>query len=209
MRSLMTVTSALALMLGVAGFAHASDVPDGKFMIRARMINVNPSNDGGSVSLGGKAKVGDDSVPEIDATYFFTPHIAAELIAATTTHKVNTVRGSSVDLGKVRLLPPTLTAQYHFDPLCNFKPYVGAGITYAHFYDSEHAPALGSVKYDDKFGVALQAGTDYRISKHVYLNADVKKIFVKTNVSVNNGATATAKANLNPWVVGAGVGYRF
>lgn len=204
MRHIATAATALALTLGMIGAAQAED---GKLLVRARMIKVTPNNDGGSASVGGKPSVGADTVPEVDATYFFTPNVAAELIAGTTEHSVRVMnRPAGLDLGKVKLLPPTLTAQYHFTGMKCFKPYVGAGITYAHFYDAEH-PGYGSVKYDDNWGAALQAGVDYKLTDKIYLNADVKKIMVKTNVTVND--SITAKANLNPTVIGLGAGYRF
>ena len=119
---------------------------------------------------------------------------------------VLSINQTAVDLGAVRLLPPTLTAQYHFTDLGKWKPYLGAGITYAYFYDSDH-PGYGSVKYDSTFGFAMQAGVDYKLKEKWYLNADVKKILLSTDVTVND--TIKAKAQLNPWVFGFGVGYRF
>jgi outer membrane protein len=204
-------TSALALaaaiaLTGMASAAHAAE--DGSWLVRGRIINVNPTNNGGETSIGGKPKAGSDTVPEIDVTYFATQNIGFELIAATTKHDTQVARGTNVDLGSVKLLPPTLTAQYHFTQPClgKFKPYVGAGLTYAHFYDTDH-PGLRSVKYDDSVGVAVQAGVDYKLTDKVYLNADVKQIFVSTDVTVND--SITAKANLNPIVAGIGIGYRF
>jgi outer membrane protein len=200
-----TLTTALALgLLAVPAFAETVDSP---WLVRGRIINVAPSNDGGDASIGGKPHAGTDTVPEVDVTYFATPNIGFELIAATTKHNMKLdTRPSNVDLGSVKLLPPTLTAQYHFTCDKNWKPYVGAGVTYAHFYDAEH-PGFGSVKYDDTWGTALQAGVDYKLTDKVYLNADVKKIFLSTDATVNN--TITAKANLNPTIAGIGIGYRF
>ncbi|TKW60607.1 MAG: OmpW family protein [Blastochloris viridis] len=201
-------TPALALAAAVAltGIISAAQAEDGNWLVRGRIINVKPTNNGGETSIGGKPKAGSDTVPEVDVTYFATPNIGFELIAATTEHKTQVARGTNADLGTVKLLPPTLTAQYHFTNLDKFKPYVGAGLTYAHFYDADH-PGFGSVKYDDSVGVALQAGVDYKLTDKIYLNADVKQIFVGTDVTVND--TITAKANLNPIVAGIGVGYRF
>ncbi|HEX2753597.1 MAG TPA: OmpW family outer membrane protein [Alphaproteobacteria bacterium] len=54
----------------------------------------------------------------------------------------------------------------------------------------------------------MQAGLDYKLDDHWMLNVDVKKIYLNTDVSVNNGAV-TADVDLDPWVFGVGVGYRF
>jgi outer membrane protein len=92
-------------------------------------------------------------------------------------------------------------------PESRWSPYVGAGVNYTFFYDAKPGQ-FNSVKYDDGFGYAFQAGFDYAISGPWSLNLDVKKIFLDTDVSINGGATTT-KAHLDPWVFGLGVGYRF
>jgi outer membrane protein len=66
-----------------------------------------------------------------------------------------------IDLGSLDLLPPTLTAQYHFMPENTFRPYVGAGLSYV-LIPNEDPGAATAVRYDDGvIGYALQAGFDY------------------------------------------------
>lgn len=207
--------AALALGVAVAGLAAApqaqaqegfSGKSAGDIMVRARLIGVIPDEDA-TTSIGGNVGVDNDWVPEVDFTYFVTDNVALELIAATTRHDVSsTVAGS---LGKVSLLPPTLTLQYHFLPKERVSPYLGAGVNYTIFYN-EDAPggAITSIDYDDSFGWALQAGVDVALSGNWYANLDVKKIFLSTDVSINGGAV-TADVDLDPWVVGFGVGYKF
>ncbi len=46
--------------------------------------------------------------------------------------------------------------------------------------------------------------------EHWGLNVDVKKIFLRPDFNVNvGGADMTGKAKLDPWLIGAGVTYRF
>jgi len=150
-------------------------------------------------------------VPELDISYFFTENIAAELILATNSHDVS-VSGTTlgeVDLGNVSLLPPTLTLQYHFAPRASFRPYVGMGVNYTMFYDNDPGQAV-SVNYDNGFGVALQAGADIPVNDTYFFNVDVKKLFLSTDVTVDAGvATVGADVDINPWIVGVGVGRRF
>jgi outer membrane protein len=54
----------------------------------------------------------------------------------------------------------------------------------------------------------LQFGVDYMLNEHWLVNVDVKKLFLSTDVSLNGGAI-TADVDINPWIVGAGIGYRF
>ncbi|PZP53217.1 MAG: OmpW family protein, partial [Micavibrio aeruginosavorus] len=61
---------------------------------------------------------------------------------------------------------------------------------------------------DNAFGPALQAGFDYWISENWGVNLDVKKIWLNVDASLNNGAVK-ADVDLDPWLVGAGVSYRF
>ena len=57
---------------------------------------------------------------------------------------------------------------------------------------------------------AGQVGFDYMLDKHWGVNFDVKKLFLEPDWKVDfNGAPLTGKAKLNPWLVGAGVTYRF
>lgn len=203
---------ALGMLAGVAAVPEAqaqqgfSGKSAGDIMVRARAIGVIPDEDA-TTSIGGNVSVSNDWVPEIDFSYFVTDNIALELIAATTRHDVSSsVAGS---LGKVSLLPPTLTLQYHFMPKERFSPYVGAGVNYTFFYN-EDAPGGGinSIDYKNSFGWALQAGVDYAVGGNWYVNADIKKIFLSTDVSINGGAV-TADVDLDPWIVGFGVGYKF
>ncbi|PWC34012.1 OmpW family outer membrane protein [Azospirillum sp. TSO35-2] len=198
----------------------------GDILVRARGLAVLPQEKGtlNNTALGdiGSAKVGNDFIPEVDFSYFFTDNIAAELIAGTSRHKVSgnlrSALGSGIEIGKVSLLPPTLTLQYHFMPKERISPYVGAGINYTLFYREDAAnnpnPAglrITDVEYKNRFGWALQAGVDVALTGNWSLNLDVKKIFLKTDVSatVNGALPVTSKVTLDPWLVGVGVGYRF
>lgn len=210
------VAAIFGATMAAGGVAQADEVASfktkqaGDFLIRGRAIGVVPQEDTSDNTIGsGEAKVDNDYVPELDFSYFVTDNIAFELIAATTKHDVKW-QNPDVDLGSVNLLPPTLTLQYHFMPDQRFSPYVGAGINYTMFYN-EKSGAANSIKYDDGFGYAFQAGFDYAISGPWSLNFDVKKVFLDTDVTADLGGPAPAKADvdLDPWIFGVGVGYRF
>ncbi len=194
----------LAAALMVPGLAPAKDAGD--ILVRLRGLAVVPDEDGTTDALGGTVRIKDDYVPELDFSYFFTENIAAELILATTKHNVS-LRDPDVDLGSVRLLPPTLTLQWHFLPKGQISPYVGAGINYTIFYN-EKPGAVSSISYDDGFGFALQIGVDVKIDERWSVNADLKKLFLNTDVSVNGGAI-NSSVDIDPWIFGVGVGYRF
>ncbi|MCI4661122.1 MAG: outer membrane beta-barrel protein [Neomegalonema sp.] len=214
MRNKLTALLGSTVLAGLMAFTGAqaeesmyAGKSDGSFMVRARGIYVMP-DESSSLSIAGlEADASSALVPEVDFTYFFTPNIAAELIVATTPHDVKTKGAANVDLGSVWLLPPTITAQYHFTNFGAFKPYVGAGINYTIFYN-EDSGAAADIEYENGFGFALQAGIDYEIGDGIYLNADVKKLWLSTDVKVT-GPDVTGSVDLDPWIFGVGVGYRF
>ncbi len=179
-----------------------------RFMIRARAINVMP-DENSTTTIGGEVTVKNQVVPELDFSYFFTDNIAAELIAGVTPHDMgakNTALGN-LNLGDVWLLPPTLTLQYHFNPSGNIRPYTGAGIGYVHYFNVDSG-SFNSIEYKDGISYALQAGVDMAINEHWAVNADVKKLFHNTHANINHG-TATADVDLDPWIMGVGIAYRF
>ena len=213
----MKFTAKILLMAGVAGIAMASlpaqakDLGEGyfakeRFQIRLRAIGVLADGDGIVENTTLKTKADDAYTPEIDITYFFTEHVAAELIAATSKH---TVSAGGNNLGDVWALPPTLTLQYHFTPDSKFSPYIGAGINYTVFYGEDDAAGFSDFDVGNGFGLAAQAGFDYWINDNWGLNLDVKYIDLDVDASVNNGALNAYNVDINPWVVGAGVSYRF
>ena len=187
------------------------DAPVGKeagaIMVRLRAIGVLPQNWDSSVSgIGGHVEASYQAAPEIDVSYFFTDNIAVEAIAASTRHKIS-VSGSAlgrVDVGSVWVLPPTVTAQYHFMPKERFSPYIGAGINFSFFYNTHgNAPLVRSFALSTGVGPAIQAGFDYNFSSRWFLNFDVKQIFMRTSGDVHTQlGTVKAKTWLNPTVVG-------
>lgn len=209
------------VVLGAVGMAVTTGAPAkakdaGDLLIRLRAIGIVPSVDGTTDLIGGDVDLNEPFVPELDFSYFFTENIAAELILATARFKP-VVNGSAlgrVDLGEVWILPPVLTAQYHFFPKHTFSPYIGAGVAYHIFYgqNEDGAPdIINDVDYDDGFGWALQAGVDVAIGDRWSFNADVKKVFFNTDVTVQSaaGQINANDVDIDHWIIGVGVGVRF
>ncbi len=208
MKTMTSIVAGAVLAAGLAGAAASAHAAAGDIQLRLRGIAVAPSESSTIRGIGGEAEVSTSFAPELDVSYFFTDKLALELILATTRHEVE-AEGTAigdVDLGSTWVLPPTLTLQYHFWPEAEIRPYVGAGINYTVFW-KENAPGF-DIDYDDSFAVALQAGVDIPVNEDYFFNLDVKKIFLSTSVDVGNGAV-TADVDLNPWVIGVGVGTRF
>ena len=197
-----------------------------KWQVRVRGIAVIPDESAKIGTIGGDVAISNTFVPELDFTYFFTKHFATELILGTTKHDVNTVgsdisavggpTNANVDLGSVWLLPPTLTAQYHFYPFAEkvFKPYVGAGLNYTIFYSVDQGSTVKDVSYKNNIGYAFQVGFDLMLNDKFFINLDAKKILLKTDVTVDAsnlaaGLSIPANVTINPLILGMGVGMRF
>ncbi|ESX43542.1 membrane protein [Mesorhizobium sp. LSHC422A00] len=226
MRAARGVTAAVVLIVMgqqavAADLAQAASVPQAgasvteapsPWQIRLRALGV-VTEDSGYVNAvpGSDLSYSKTVTPELDISYFFTDNIAAELILGTTYANIGgqgTIGGLG-NIGKVWLLPPTLTLQYHFTDLGAFKPYVGAGVNYTIFYN-QGASSADALKVKNTFGTALQVGFDYMVDQHWGVNFDVKKLFLKPDFDVTvDGAKLTGKAELDPWLIGAGVTYRF
>lgn len=192
---------ALALLGFAVTLPPAASADKGDFLARARVVNVSPDV---SSSVDG-LDVKDDTIPELDFTYFISNNVAAELILGTSHHEV-TLNGNS--LGKVSVLPPTLTLQYHVMPEAAVRPYVGLGVNYTMFYNSGLANDAISIK-NSSWGMAYQAGIDFQVTKNGFINFDVKKIDIKTDVYLNASNTTLTTLKINPYVIGVGYGMKF
>lgn len=203
-----TLLAAAALCALTSGAAMAQNYPqDGKWMVRARAVHLDSANGGAAGDKG--VSVNDKWIPELDISYFFTPNLAAELIL--TYPQKHDVRLNGAKIGTLKHLPPTLLAQYHFTNLGAFKPYLGAGINYTRFSSVDILGGALNVK-KNSFGPALQVGMDVPVAKNVFLNVDLKKIWIDTKASGNSGAingVDLGRLEINPLVFGVGVGMKF
>lgn len=161
----------------------------------------------------GAVHVENKNIPELDISYFFTRNIAAELILTYPQKHDVTVTDSAIGrfkAGSFRLLPPTLTAQWHFNPDGDFRPYVGVGITYSDYSSTQlRVPGVAKLKLDDSYvGPAVQIGFDYRLSKNVFFNIDAKKAHVRSDLE-GSGLGKLSRVKVDPLLIGVGVGWRF
>jgi outer membrane protein len=214
-KKLAMAMAASALLASFNTFAE-----DGDWMMRIRAVHAGWANQSDPVGalavpvngihLAGK------TIPEVDFSYFFTKNFAAELILTYpqkhTVHVTQSAVGA-FDAGALKELPPTLTLQYHFLPDGQFRPYVGAGVNYTRISNvnlaSLNTVSGGSNSLDgSSLGGALQVGFDVKIGESSYLNFDVKKVYIRTDLS-NSVLGKLSTLKLDPLLVGIGYGFRF
>ena len=119
-----------ASLVTLAATAQSASAQESPWLVRARAVHLSPADK--SEPLGGtgnadRISVESRTIAEVDFSYFFTPHWAAELVL-TYPQKHDVMLDGAV-IGSFKHLPPTLLAQYRFDALGAFTPYLGAGLT--------------------------------------------------------------------------------
>ncbi len=190
------IGAAVALLM-VLGIATAA-AQDTGWLVRSRVIVVAPDASSDPSGL----DVGTDATIELDVTRHLSPLLALELAVATLGHEL---RVGDNSLGSVRLLPPTLLLQVR--PLRDgrFRPYLGAGANLAIFY--AHSGGLETLDLGSSLGWALQGGVDVPLGRRGVFNVDLKYLGVQTEIE--SGGSTVYQLEINPWVIGAGLGYRF
>jgi outer membrane protein len=196
---------ALALALGFAGPALATEAGDWTVSIGAHVVN--PASNNGSLAGGAlKTDVGSDWKPTITAEYFFSPNLGLEVLAALPFKHDISLNG--VKAGSAKQLPPTFTLQYHFNG-DKVSPFIGAGINYTTFFDvNETGPLAGTqVDLGSSWGLAAHAGLDIRLADRRALRVDVRWMDIDTKVSVNGADVGTVK--IDPLVYGVAYVWQF
>lgn len=213
----------LCAVVAVSATATPAFAKQGDILVRARAIMVAPNEESGGITPtlpNEKVKVNDTITPEVDFTYMLTDNVGAELIAATSRHTVSGTSGTTGSIGalaKTNALPPTLTLQYHFAPDAKLRPYVGVGVNYTTFFNndatSKFTAAAGktTVSMKDSVGLAGQIGFDLPINDNVFINVDAKYIDIDTTATLRtaNLGTQTVKVDLDPFVFGVGIGFKY
>ncbi|GAB5352423.1 hypothetical protein TMRH483_01010 [Qipengyuania sp. 483] len=204
--------------------AHAQD-SDGKVQVKLLGSYVIPD---GKITAVNEDIVGlpdtlqteanENFVPTLAVEYFVSPNFSVETICCMTQHDVDAVSGlANAELvSDAKLIPATLTAKYHLGA-GSVKPYVGAGATYFWWVDVEPGAdtiPLGVTRttLSDELGLVLQAGADIAIGDQgLGLTLDAKRYFVDTTARWYAGDTLAIETEhkLDPWVLSAGVSYRF
>ncbi len=182
---------------------------EGRWLIRARAVGVLPDADSSTNVAGLGVDIDDYFIPELDITYFLNKNFAVELVLGISKHDVlGTGSIDGLGVGDFLIIPPHLMLQYHFQLTDTIKPYVGAGVNYSIIFNEDANAPFTGLEIDNGWGFSLQAGVDIKIRDQWYFNIDVKKTWMNVDAKVNNGAVL-ADIDVDPWLVGVGLGYRF
>jgi len=198
----------LAAVAGTAAMAQSA----GDFTLGLGLADVMPKSDNGHLdgAPGSKFDVKSNVRPTITFEYFVQDNLGIEVLGAWPFHHDTSVSG----LGKVaavHLLPPTVSLQYHFQTGTAFTPFVGAGVTYAWFFNTDDRGAAKASDLDlsveSKWAFSAHAGFDYAVSTNNYIRADVRYIDLSTDVRSHGDKIGTV--DIDPWIAGVSFIHRF
>jgi outer membrane protein len=204
-KALASAVAIAMLALGATGVAQAADT---KFVVKTGIAGVITKSNNGTLAGGAfNADVGNSVRPSITFEYMVTPNIGVEVLGAWPFR--NDIKLNGVKSGRVDVLPPTVSVQYHFMPDNFVSPFAGVGLNYTFMYNEKTKGLLAGADLDVKnsWGVAFHGGVDFNINKNWVVTADVRWIQMRNKVKVNGGDVG--KVKVDPWVLGASVGYRF
>ena len=191
----------IALSMGFAGTANAFE--PGDWLVRVGASYVNPASDNSDI-----VSVESDTSVSLNFTYMMTDVWGLELLAAVPfKHDIELLDGTKV--GSTKHLPPTLSIQYHFMSTENFQPYVGLGLNYTNFFSEKTTGPREDLDLSlgDSWGLAGQIGFDVLFNDDWFFNLDVRYIDIDTKARV--GGDSIGKVEIDPWVFGGHIGYRF
>ncbi|MFC3181486.1 OmpW/AlkL family protein [Cypionkella sinensis] len=192
----------LALLASAALAAPALAQSAGDMTLGFGLASVSPKSDNGT--LAGAAATVDDSVrPSITFEYFLRDNLGLEVLGALPFKHSIYLNGGYA--GETKQLPPTISVSYHFANTSKFTPFVGVGLNYTKFFET-NSP-LGDLKIDDSFGVAAHLGVDYAVSDKAALRLDLRYAKIGSDVHLN-GANI-GKVEIDPLVTGVSYVIKF
>lgn len=166
------------------------------------LVNVIPDIDSPVVGVDATT----ETKPIANLTYYLNDNLALNTAAGITRH---TFSAGGATLGRASMAPFHLMLQYHFMPKSAFRPYVGAGVHHTVFFNKEGAVFDTLRGFPADTGGVLQVGFDYAINKDYFINFDVKKFYLETDVRPGGGGAKIETLALDPLLVGLAVGMHF
>ncbi|MDM1278380.1 outer membrane beta-barrel protein [Acinetobacter indicus] len=193
----------LVALMGLSASAMA-----GQWQVKLGGSVVAPTGD---YNLGGATVEADHEytfTPSVE--YFFNDNISTELLlAAPINHDVQL---AGTDVVRIKHLPPTLTAKYHFKNNTGFTPYIGVGGTAFVAWD-ERTKGLGDtdVKVKEDFGFAGQIGFNFQPAdaKNWGVFFDARYAQLSPEVTLSGDVAAQFDLDIDPMVYTIGYSYKF
>ena len=210
MKSPILLSAAAALLATAAAPACAQSA--GEFTLGVGVGYVMPKSDNGDLTANNlEADVGGNARPTLTFEYFVADNVGVEVLAAWP-FKHDVDLGNLGEVAEVTHLPPTLSVNYHFNGQAgvgSISPFVGAGVNFTWITDVETKGALAGtdLDLDNSWGLALNAGVDYRVTERGSLRLNVRYIDIDADATLDGADIGTVE--IDPWVFNAAYVHRF
>jgi outer membrane protein len=216
----------LLAAVGVLSAGAAQAQSAGSILLRGGVTRIGPEVQSGDLTPAPLPGLKVDISPATNlsggVSYMVTDHIAVDVpIAPPFQHDI--LGAGTIDfvgkVGSFKSLPITVMGQYRFlEPSAAFRPYLGAGATYARFFGAQASTLLSvasggtlshptSMHIASKLAPTLQVGATYALNPHWFIDASVMHTFLSTRTTLSSGQTLDTK--VDPTTLSMSVGYAF
>ncbi len=216
----------LLIALAAGGAAGAQAQSAGSWMVLVGATKITPNVSSGDLTAPSlphtQAAVGSSTQLSGDVAYMVNDHISIDLPLALPFKHDITGDGAIAGAGKigdVKALPMTLLGQWRFmEPNAKFRPYLGAGLTYAKFYHAHATSTLSAItgglpsnpttlSIESKWAPTFQLGATLALNERWFADVSYSYTPLKTRTSLSTGQTLDI--TLNPSAVSLAIGYKF
>ncbi|MGE8539777.1 OmpW/AlkL family protein [Acinetobacter sp. ANC 3813] len=190
----------LIALLGMSASAMA-----GQWQVKVGGSVISPTGDY-ALAPGAVVKADDELAFTPSVEYFFNDSVSTELLLATPIGHDVLLNGEKA--AKIKHLPPTITAKYHFKNSTRFTPYIGVGGTA--FIAWDESGVAKDVKED--FGVAGQIGFNFQPAdaKNWGVFFDARYAQLSPEVTLTDAAGGGKfDLDIDPMVYTLGYSYKF
>lgn len=170
------------------------------------VTNSNPGTVAGSA-----AHMDGGGAATLSGSWFFHDNFAVELWGSASKFEqdVDLANGGR---GSVKQQPIAVSAQYHFGQASQpIRPYVGLGYYQANIDDEDFDPTVAGgqhVGFGSPNGPIATVGADFNITDRWFARADARYMTGDADVRIA-GQDTGEQLQLDPWIVGVGIGTRF
>ena len=209
------VSFAIVAMIAGAGVAGAQQ--QGEWHVGGRVVYIDTDARSEPVLDTGSRVTFDSAISlEFDTTYMLGHNWGLELMLTSAEHDLGAFAGEydGLNVGSVWIGETTVTLRYIVPLLGSWRPYLGAGVAGAYFFESDtsdEASAIDSVESDFTYSYVGQIGLMHRIGDDWILTFDLKWLDLPVDVTLQSSGPEldTVETDLNPIIVGIGAAYRF
>src|SRR5688572_4935807 len=215
----LSLAIAAALVFAPAAFAQddttntssttTNTTPGKRFAVVAGYAHMVPKSDPGTL-LGAKSDIDGSGAPTLSGSWYVTDNIAVELWGAAGKFD-HRVKLDDAKAGTISQQPVALSGQYHFGTHDQvIRPYVGLGYYESNVNEEDFDPALTGGRHvgvGTPKGAIASAGVDFNINERWFARADAR--YMQGDADVKLAGEKIGEVQLDPWVVGVGIGARF